>query len=225
MSEPAAGLGGGSSSPDGRRGSPPSSRGPVPGDPRAGWGSAVPAGYGSLRAGASPLPRERGAQGIDRQSSRRGSQAGRDSAVAGEVPVRDGQGIQVHPKKGTRKGPVELESITVSHVNITTVIRVSLMLYLVFLAVVVIAAMLLWVAADQTGVLTSIDKSVRSLFSLKEFVLHASAVAEYTAAGGAVLAVAGTLLNVVAALIYNLIADIVGGISMRTVTIVAERTF
>jgi hypothetical protein len=145
--------------------------------------------------------------------------------VAGEVPVRDGQGLQVHPKKGTRKGPVELESITVSHVNITTVIRVSLMLYLVFLAVIVIAAMLLWVAADQTGVLTSIDKSVRSLFSLKEFVLHASAVAEYTAAGGAVLAVAGTLVNVVAALIYNLIADIVGGISMRTVTIVAERTF
>ncbi len=223
MSEPAAGLGGGSSS-DGRRGSPPASRGPLPGDTRAAWGSPVPAGYGSLRAGASPLSRERGGEGVDRQL-RRGSSAGRDSGVSGDAPVHDDQDMQVPPKKGSRRGPVELGSITVSHVNISTVIRVSLMLYLVFLAVIVVAAMLLWVAADQTGVLTSIDKSVRSLFSLKEFVLHASAVAEYTSAGGAVLAVAGTLANVVAALIYNLIADIVGGVSVRTVTIVAERTF
>lgn len=224
MSEPAAGLGGGSSSDD-RRGSPPSSRGPVTGDTRAEWGSPLPAGYGSLRGGGPPVSRERGGQGAERQSSRRGSPASRESAVTGQAPVHESQDLQVPPRKGARKGPVELGSITVSHVNITTVIRVSLMLYLVFLAVIVLAAMLLWVAADQTGVLTSIDKSVRSLFSLKQFVLRASAVAEYTAAGGAVLAVAGTLANVVAALIYNLIADIVGGISVRTVTIVAERTF
>jgi hypothetical protein len=145
--------------------------------------------------------------------------------VGAQAALYDSRDQQDPPVKGSRRGPVELGNITVSHVNISTVIRVSLMLYLVFLAVIVVAAMLLWVAADQTGVLTSIDKSVRSLFSLKEFVLRASAVAEYTAAGGAVLAVAGTLANVVAALIYNLIADIVGGVSVRTVNIVAERTF
>jgi hypothetical protein len=71
---------------------------------------------------------------------------------------------------------------------------------------------MLWYIADAVGSINSIEKSVRTLFDLKTFTLHPGEIAKYTSAGGAALAIAGTLGNVLAALIYNLISDVVGGI-------------
>lgn len=102
--------------------------------------------------------------------------------------------------------------MTVRHLDIRTVARVSVLFYLVILAVIVVASVLLWITADVFGTLPSIDKSIRTLFSLKSYTLHPGAVALYTAAFGLVVAVAGTIANVVMAVIYNLIADTVGGI-------------
>lgn len=209
MDDPAAGLGTPSPPADGGRDPAPSNRGSLSGGPGAGWGSPVPAGYGSLRTGSSPLGTDRDVAGPARQA--RPALSARRETRADLV-----NDPEVAPSRVSRRGPIERRRTTVSHVSIATVIKVSVMFYLLFLAVIVVAAMLLWVVADQTGVVTSIDKSVRSLFSLKSFVLHASAVAEYTAAAGALLGLAGTLANILAALIYNLIADVVGGIRLRT---------
>jgi hypothetical protein len=101
--------------------------------------------------------------------------------------------------------------VTIRHIDVWTVARVSLVFYFLVAVAVVVASVLLWYAANAYGSLTSIEKSVRTLFDLKTFTLHAGRVAEYTAGGGLVLAVVGTLVNVLAALTYNLICDIVGG--------------
>ncbi len=217
MDEPAAGLGGnGPSSGDGGRGQVPGVRSAGPAGSGTGWGSPVPAGYGSLRTGSS------GFANTDRETA----PSGRSMRPALSPRREPRAELRSEPEAPTtlmsRRGPVEVRRTTLSHISIVTVIKVSVVLYLVFLAVIVVAAMLLWVVADQTGVVTSIDKSVRSLFSLKAFALHASAVAKYTALAGGVLGLAGTLANILAALIYNLIADVVGGIRLRTESTVLE---
>ena len=55
------------------------------------------------------------------------------------------------------------------------------------------------------------------LFDLKSFTLHPDLVLEYAAAGGGVLTLVGTCLNVLAALVYNLLSDVVGGIQVIVV--------
>jgi hypothetical protein len=97
------------------------------------------------------------------------------------------------------------------------VAKVSIIFYLLILVAVVVASVMLWYIADAAGSIQSIEKSVRTLFSLSKFTLHPGSVALYTSLGGAVLAVVGTLGNVLAALMYNLISDLVGGIRFDVV--------
>ncbi len=120
------------------------------------------------------------------------------------------------PRRGGRRQVGRVRSrVTVRHVDVLTVVRVSLVFYLLVLVVVVVASVLLWYAADAFGSITSIEKSIRTLFDLKTFTLHPATVAVYTAAAGVVLALAGTLINVLAALTYNLICDVVGGVRIE----------
>ncbi|HET9075863.1 MAG TPA: DUF3566 domain-containing protein [Acidimicrobiales bacterium] len=105
--------------------------------------------------------------------------------------------------------------VVIRHIDVATVAKVSVLFWLLTLVVVVVAAVLLWAAADSFGTLPSIDKSVRTLFSLRKFRLEPGAVAMYTAAAGLVIAVVGTLASILLALIYNLIADVVGGIRVE----------
>ena len=111
---------------------------------------------------------------------------------------------------------------TVRHLDLGTVIRVSLVFWLLIVIALVVASLLLWLFADAFGSLPSIEKSVRTLFSLKSFQLHPGTIAVYTAAGGVVIAVAGLLGTIVFALIYNLIADVVGGIRVELESFSAE---
>jgi hypothetical protein len=105
----------------------------------------------------------------------------------------------------------------VRHLNIWSVAKVSFIFYFLFFAAVVVASVMLWYVANAVGALQSIEKSVKTLFDLSKFTLHPSEVAKYTSAAGGVLAILGTLGNVLAALMYNLISDLVGGIRFQVV--------
>lgn len=104
---------------------------------------------------------------------------------------------------------------TVRHVDVASVAKISLLFYLVVLVIFVVADVVLWYAADAFGTLPSIEKSVRTLFSLKSFQLHVGAVAGYTAAAGLLISFFGTLANIILALVYNLISDVVGGLRVE----------
>jgi hypothetical protein len=103
----------------------------------------------------------------------------------------------------------------VRHIDIWTVVRVSLIFYLITAVILVASSLLLWYAADAFGTLPSIEKSIRTLFGLKSFKIHPGIVAGYMALAGIVLSVAGAAANVLGALIYNLISDVVGGIRIE----------
>jgi hypothetical protein len=135
-------------------------------------------------------------------------------AAAGEPTPSD-----VPQVKGQRRRRRQWaqSSRTVRHLNVWTVAKVSFIFYILFFGAVVVASVMLWYIANAVGAVQSIEKSVRTLFDLSKFTLHPSEVAAYTSAGGGVLAILGTLGNILAALMYNLISDLVGGIRFQVV--------
>ncbi|MHB1533570.1 MAG: DUF3566 domain-containing protein [Acidimicrobiales bacterium] len=106
----------------------------------------------------------------------------------------------------------------VRRVDAWTVFKVSLVFYLLMLVIAVAAGVIVWNLAEAFGLIGSIQRSVRSLFALKSFVLHGMPVLIIGSAAGAVLALVGTLMNVVLALVYNLISDVVGGVQAIVVS-------
>jgi hypothetical protein len=88
---------------------------------------------------------------------------------------------------------------------------VSLIFYLCVLVVLIVAGTVLWNVAAALGVITSAEKLIRSLFALTSFQLHPLTALIWGSAIGAVLCLVGVLVNVLAASLYNLISDIVGG--------------
>ena len=95
--------------------------------------------------------------------------------------------------------------------------RCLVALFRMVLVAIVVASVMLWYVANAFGSIQSIEKSVKTLFDLSKFTLHPKSVAEYTAIGGGILAVAGTFANILAALMYNLISDLVGGLRFDVV--------
>jgi hypothetical protein len=95
-----------------------------------------------------------------------------------------------------------------------TVLKFSLLLYVCFFAVILVAGIVLWVIAASTGGIHNVEKFIGQIFELNQFKFHAGVILGYTAAIGGILVVLGTLGNVLFAVLYNLISDIVGGIEV-----------
>lgn len=135
---------------------------------------------------------------------------------AGDQQSRDTFGSRRRRRKANRPQWAQSRR-TVRHLNVWTVAKVSLAFYIMVLIAVVVASVMLWYVADAFGSIQSIEKSVRTLFDLSEFTIHPRSVAIYTSIGGGVLAVCGTFANILAALMYNLISDLIGGIRFDVV--------
>jgi hypothetical protein len=127
------------------------------------------------------------------------------------------------PKRQFRRQKVRVLRSTssrrlVRRIDTWTVFKVSLFFYLLGLAIFVVAGVILWNVASTFGTITSIQKSIKTLFVLNSFVLKPKPLLEYTTAGGGVLVILGTLVNTTAALLYNLISDVIGGVQIVVVT-------
>lgn len=160
---------------------------------------------GSSSLGAGALRRE----GFSARSA--------SSPVATVPPI-----TQLHPgapavlaAQEAKPRPDLPEARTVTHLDLRSVAKVSAVFYLTVLIVMVVASVLLWVVADAAGAVHSIDHSVQSLFGVKHYALHPGTIAMYACAAGAVVAVTGTLVNLLAAGMYNLMAEFVGGIRVK----------
>jgi hypothetical protein len=108
----------------------------------------------------------------------------------------------------------------VRKVDVWTVFKMSLLFYLCVFLVLLIAGIVLWNIADAFNVIHSVEKFIRSLFDLAKFTFHPDVVLESAALGGLILVLMGTGANVLIAVLYNLISDVVGGVQF----IVLEET-
>ena len=92
-------------------------------------------------------------------------------------------------------------------------LKVSLLFYLSMFLILLVAAVLLWGAATSIGVVGNIESFMDSI-GFTDFTFEAPQLLKGAALGGAVLVLAGTFGNVIMALLYNLISEVVGGLKV-----------
>lgn len=83
-------------------------------------------------------------------------------------------------------------------------------LYLVFL----VAGLVLWAAATATGLRENIERFIGDLIASDDFRILGPTMLRASVVGGLLLVVLGTGANVLFAVLYNLISDVVGGIAV-----------
>lgn len=104
--------------------------------------------------------------------------------------------------------------LTLRSVKVRSVVRVSAVLYLCIVLVFVVAWAILWTVAGVLGVTGNVEDFVAKLFALSSFRFSIVAQVGATAVGGPVLVALGTGANALAAIFYNQITEIVGGIQI-----------
>ena len=101
--------------------------------------------------------------------------------------------------------------------DLGSVARFSFVFYLTVLVVCLAAGIVLWGLASVAGLIGSAERLVKSLFGFTSFHFQAGRILLGALLIGGVMTLLGTLCNVVGALVYNLIAGMVGGVRV-TVT-------
>ncbi len=133
-------------------------------------------------------------------------------------PVVEAEGGPLRPAPSAwqrwrmRRPRVRKVSRVVRRVDAWSVFKVALVFWAVAYAVALVASVLLWNLADTTGTIANIEGFVKELFALDTFELQGDVIFRAAMWLGAVLALAGTAASVVAAILFNLITDLVGGI-------------
>ena len=107
------------------------------------------------------------------------------------------------------------------HIEPWSVLKVSLLFFFCMWVVVMVAGVLLWNAAETSGVIEDVESFAQELFALEDFTLQGEEIFNAVALGGLVMAVAATGFAVLVAILLNLISDLTGGIR---VTVVEEET-
>ena len=141
--------------------------------------------------------------------------------VTATVPRRRSAKADVTRRPGKAKGnggrttpPAPRASkVVIKRLDPLAVLKVSLLFYLSMFLIVLIAAVLLWAAATSIGVVGNIESFMVSI-GFEGFTFEAPQLLGGAALGGAVLVLAATFGNVVMALLYNLISEVVGGIKI-----------
>ncbi len=106
----------------------------------------------------------------------------------------------------------------VRRLDIWSVFKVSVVFYACVFIVMMIAGIALWNVAAAFGVITDGEKLVRSLFALTTFTLHPITALLWGAVIAGAICFLGVLFNVFAAVVYNLISDVAGGVQVIVIS-------
>jgi hypothetical protein len=115
------------------------------------------------------------------------------------------------------KGPVvqgRRVRLVVRRVEPLTVLKFSVLLFATLYLVFLIAGLVLLAAATATGLRENMEKFIGELIASDDFKILGPTMLRASILGGLVLVVMGTGANVLMAVLYNLISDVVGGITV-----------
>ena len=114
-----------------------------------------------------------------------------------------------------RRGPLaqgRRVRLVVRRIEPWTVLKFSVLLFATLYLVILVAGLVLWTAATATGLRENIEKFIGDLIASEDFRILGPTMFRASVVGGLVLVVMGTGANVLLAVLYNLISDVVGGI-------------
>ena len=109
----------------------------------------------------------------------------------------------------------------VRHVDPWSVLRLSLLFYFCLFVVAMVAGTLLYNVAGAAGTIDNIEKFIKDIGAFEKFTFEGPKIFRASLLAGLVLVVAGTALNVLMAVLFNLISDLVGGVR---ITVIEEET-
>jgi hypothetical protein len=121
----------------------------------------------------------------------------------------------VHP--GMSNGPVaqgRRVRLVVRRVEPWTVLKFSVLLFATLYLVFLVAGLVLWAAATATGLRENIEKFIGDLIASDDFKILGPTMLRASVLGGLVLVVMGTGASVLFTVLYNLISDVIGGITV-----------
>jgi hypothetical protein len=97
--------------------------------------------------------------------------------------------------------------------DLWSVLRFSLVFYLCMFLILLVAGIVLWLVATVTGVRGNIENFISDLIASKFHFLGLQLL-RGAAIGGLLLVIMGSAFNLLMAVLYNLISDVVGGIEI-----------
>ncbi len=102
--------------------------------------------------------------------------------------------------------------LVVRRIEPWTVLKFSVLLFATLYLVMLVAGLVLWAAATATGLRDNVESFIGELIASEDFRILGPTMFRASVLGGLVLVVMGTGANVLFAVLYNLISDVVGGI-------------
>jgi hypothetical protein len=126
-----------------------------------------------------------------------------------------------------RRPRVRKVTRVVRRIDTWSVLKVSVIFYVVLFVILLVAGVLLWNLAESTGTVRNVEGFIRDLFNLEKFDVSGRELFRASWTLGIFLVVAGTGLNVTMAVLFNLISDLVGGVRVTVLeeeVVLAPRT-
>ena len=89
-----------------------------------------------------------------------------------------------------------------------------MLFYFALYCVLLVAGVILWAVATATGLRENVESFIADLIASGRFEFVGGELFRAAAIGGVVLVVLGAAANVLLAVLYNLISEVVGGVSL-----------
>ncbi|MFP4511600.1 MAG: DUF3566 domain-containing protein [Acidimicrobiales bacterium] len=98
-----------------------------------------------------------------------------------------------------------------------SVLKVSLLFYLCVWVMAIVAVVLLWGVAVGSGAVASLESFIAEFLAFEEFRFNGDQLFQIFALGGLIGAFVATAITAVLAVVFNLIADLTGGVRFTVV--------
>ena len=135
-----------------------------------------------------------------------------------ERPTRDAVPRKSSATKRRRvKPPTRRVKRTIKHVDPLGILKVSLIMYTIFLGLWLVFVAIVYSFLDSLGLFDAIEKLGKELVLWDQAAVSLGSVEKYAFIIGLVVMIVGLLANVFLAFLYNIIADLVGGVEVTFV--------
>jgi hypothetical protein len=149
--------------------------------------------------------------------------------VTRTFPVGDGEAEGAErPQKLTRQDRRQLRRLrarkvkrVIRHFDPWSVLKVSLFFYFCLFVVLMVAGVVLWNVAAAAGTISDIEGFFKDAGAFQTFSFDGATIFRGSVLVGLILVIAGTGFNVLLAVLFNLISDLVGGVR---VTVIEEES-
>ena len=143
--------------------------------------------------------------------------------LGGTVPVAAGQltAPTASQRRAARRLAARKVSRLVRHIDPFSVLRLAGLFYICVFLTVLGAGVILWTLGRSGGVVAAAESFVRQAFALEAFSFDGPRLFRFAVLGGLALTLAATALTALAAVMFNMISDLTGGIRL---TVIQEET-